>query len=215
MTTGRGGSAALLSTLSDDADLRDAKKAFRAEARARRAAYHALHGAGAGDRLRDNVLAAIPFAAGAVVSAYLPIDDELDPLPLLAAALARGHAACVPVVQGKAQPLVFRDWTPGAPLVSGVFGVAVPAPTAPERVPDLLFVPLLGFDRQGFRMGYGAGFYDRTLAKLRAAGAESGRPVLAVGIGYAGQEVAAVPTGLHDQALDWIVTDREAIRITP
>jgi 5-formyltetrahydrofolate cyclo-ligase len=198
----------------DDTELRDAKKAFRAEARGRRAAYHARHGAGAGDRLRDIVLGVIPFADGAVVSGYLPIDDELDPLPLLRAALARGHAACVPIVQGRGRPLIFRDWTAEAPLVAGVFGVSVPAPTAPERVPDLLFVPLLGFDRQGFRMGYGAGFYDRTLAGLRAAGAEAGRPVLAVGVGYAGQEVAAVPTGLHDQALDWIVTDREAIRIT-
>jgi len=214
MTTGRCGSAAPVSAPSDGTELRDAKKAFRAAARERRAAYHARHAAGAGDRLRDIVLAAIPFAPGAVVSAYLPIDDELDPLPLLRAALDHGHAACVPVVQGKAQPLRFRDWTPGAPLVAGAFGVSVPPESAPERVPNILFVPLLGFDRQGFRMGYGAGFYDRTLAKLRAAGAESGRPVLAVGIGYAGQEVAAVPIGLHDQALDWIVTDREAIRIT-
>jgi 5-formyltetrahydrofolate cyclo-ligase len=154
------------------------------------------------------VLATIPFAAGAVVSAYLPIDDELDPLPLLRAALDRGHAACVPVVQAKAQPLRFRDWAPDTPLVAGAFGVSVPPESAPERVPDVLFVPLLGFDRQGFRMGYGAGFYDRTLAGLRARGS-----ILAIGIGYAGQEVDAVPIGPHDQALDWIVTDREAIRI--
>jgi len=192
----------------DGTELRDVKKAFRAAARERRAAYHAEHGAGAGERLRDNVLQAIPFPPGAVVSGYLPIDDELDPLPLLRAAVDRGHHACVPVVQGKGQPLVFRDWTPGTPLVPGVFGVSVPSPEVPERVPDLLFVPLLGFDRKGFRMGYGAGFYDRTLAGLRAR-----RRVLAVGVGYAGQEVTAVPVGLHDEALDWIVTDREAIRI--
>ncbi len=149
----------------DGTELRDAKKAFRAAARERRAAYHAEHGAGAGERLRDLVLQAIPLPPGGVVSGYLPIDDELDPLPLLRAALDRGHAACVPVVQGRGQPLVFRDWTPEAPLVEGVFGVSVPAPEAPERVPDLLFVPLLGFDRKGYRMGYGAGFYDRTLAR--------------------------------------------------
>ncbi|OWJ64412.1 5-formyltetrahydrofolate cyclo-ligase [Inquilinus limosus] len=192
----------------DGTELRDAKKAFRAAARERRAVYHAEHGAGAGGRLRDIVLQAIPLPPGGVVSGYLPIDDELDPLPLLRAVIGRGHHACVPVVQGRGQPLVFRDWTPEAPLVEGVFGVSVPAPSAPERVPDLLFVPLLGFDRKGFRMGYGAGFYDRTLAGLRAR-----KPVLAVGIGYAGQEVTAVPVGLHDEALDWIVTDREAIRI--
>lgn len=192
----------------DGAELRDAKRAFRGEARARRAEYHARHGAGAGDRLRDAVLGSIPFALGAVVSGYLPIEDEMDVLPLLRAAIGRGHAACVPVVQGKGLPLIFRRWTPETPLAAGVFGVEVPGPEVPEAVPDLLFVPLLGFDRRGFRMGYGAGFYDRTLAGLRAQ-----RPVLAVGVGYAGQEVDAVPTGAHDQALDWIVTDREAIRI--
>ncbi|MGK9231790.1 5-formyltetrahydrofolate cyclo-ligase [Inquilinus limosus] len=192
----------------DGTELRDAKKAFRAAARERRAAYHQGHGAGAGERLRDIALEAIPFPRGGVVSGYLPIEEELDPLPLLSAAIDRGHAACVPVVQGKGQPLIFRGWTPGTQLVPGVFGVSVPAASAPERVPDLLFVPLLGFDRKGFRMGYGAGFYDRTLAKLRAE-----RPVIAVGVGYAGQEVTAVPVGLHDEALDWIVTDREAIRI--
>jgi 5-formyltetrahydrofolate cyclo-ligase len=208
MTTGRCGSAQPLPAPSDDTELRDAKKAFRVAAREHRAAYHQKHGAGAGERLRDIVLKTIPLPPGGVVSGYLPIDDELDPLPLLRAAIDRGHAACVPVVQGRGQPLVFRDWTPEAPLVEGVFGVSVPAPEAPERVPDLLFVPLLGFDRKGFRMGYGAGFYDRTLAGLRAH-----RQVVAVGIGYAGQEVTAVPVGLHDEALDWIVTDREAIRI--
>lgn len=192
----------------DGTELRDAKKAFRAAARERRTAYHAENGIGAGERLRDLVLQAIPLPPGGVVSGYLPIDDELDPLPLLRAAIDRGHAACVPVVQGRGQSLLFRDWTPEAPLVEGVFGVSVPAASAPERVPDVLFVPLLGFDRKGYRMGYGAGFYDRTLAGLRAQ-----KPVVAIGIGYAGQEVTAVPVGLHDEALDWIVTDREAIRI--
>lgn len=208
MTTGRCGSASIVSAMPDGVELRDAKQMFRAEARQRRAACHARHAAGAGERLRDNVLAAVPLAGAAVVSGYLPIDDELDVLPLLRAALTLGHRACVPVVAGRGRPLTFRDWTPGAPLVAGVFGVLIPPPSAPERVPDILFVPLLGFDRQGFRMGYGAGFYDRTLVRLRAE-----RPVVAVGVGYAGQEVEAVPTGLHDQPLDWIVTDREAIRI--
>ncbi|HEY9346553.1 MAG TPA: 5-formyltetrahydrofolate cyclo-ligase, partial [Inquilinus sp.] len=109
----------------DGTELRDAKKAFRAAAREHRAAYHQEHGAGAGERLRDIVLKAIPLPPGGVISGYLPIDDELDPLPLLRAAIDRGHAACVPVVQGRGQPLVFRDWTPEAPLVDGVFGVSV------------------------------------------------------------------------------------------
>jgi 5-formyltetrahydrofolate cyclo-ligase len=213
MTTGRGGSAHSLAAMPDHPELREAKKVFRAAARDRRAHCHEHHGAGAGERLRDLVLAAIPPTPGVTVSGYLPIEDELDPLPLMRAVFGRGHAVCMPVVQAMGRPLLFRDWTPDAALVAGVFGVAVPATTAAPRVPDMLFLPLLGFDRKGYRMGYGAGFYDRTLAGLRAQAPQTGRPVLAVGVAYAGQEVDAVPAGLHDEALDWIVTDREAIRI--
>jgi 5-formyltetrahydrofolate cyclo-ligase len=121
---------------------------------------------------------------------------------------AQGHALCLPVVQGRGKPLLFRAWRRGDALVRGSLGIPAPGPEAAPLVPGLLLVPLLAFDREGFRLGHGAGYYDMTLAGLRAAG-----PVLAVGIAYAGQEVARVPREVHDQSLDWVITESEAIRI--
>jgi 5-formyltetrahydrofolate cyclo-ligase len=154
------------------------------------------------------VLAAFSCAPDAIVSAFLPIDVEIDPRPLMHVLHERGHRVVVPVVRGRGKPLLFRLWTPDSSLVTGVFGVAVPPPGVPEHDPDVLIVPLLAFDRRGHRMGYGAGFYDRTLATLKHRST-----ILAVGVGYAGQEVDAVPTGDHDVPLDLVVTDREIIRV--
>jgi 5-formyltetrahydrofolate cyclo-ligase len=208
MTTGRGGSASLAPLLRDAPDLRAEKAEFRRLARARRAAYARDHGVGAAERLDRHLAAAVAFPDHATVSGYVPIDDEMDIAPVMARYHRGGHAVCVPVIQGRGLPLLFRDWHPGTALIEGTYRVPVPPPEAPERVPDLLLVPLLGFDRHGYRMGYGAGFYDRTLETLRAQ-----RTVLAVGVGFAGLEVDRLPVGPTDQRMDWIVTDREAIRI--
>lgn len=207
MTTGRGGSAPLASDADDDgAVLRDAKAAFRRAALARREAVFRHAPAAAGEMLADNVLAAIDPPPGAVVSGFLPIGDEIDPRPLMRRLFARGHVLAVPVVRGRGRPLVFREWAPGAPLVDGVFGVQVPPDGTPEHIPQILIVPLLAFDRRGHRMGYGAGFYDRTLDGLRRAG-----HCLAIGVGFAGQAVETVPTGPHDEPLDLVATEREVI----
>lgn len=208
MTTGRGGSAPPLSEAHDALDLASAKADFRAAAVTRRATAALSAGPDAALRLRDNVLAALPHAPDAIVSAFLPIDVEIDPRPLMHVLHARGHRVVVPVVRGRGKPLLFRLWAPDSSLVTGVFGVAVPAPGVPEHDPDILIVPLLAFDRRGHRMGYGAGFYDRTLATLKQRS-----PILAVGVGYAEQEVEEVPTGSHDVPLDLVVTDREIIRM--
>jgi 5-formyltetrahydrofolate cyclo-ligase len=114
----------------------------------------------------------------------------------------------LPVVTARGLPLGFRRWRPGDVLVSGAFGLLVPGPSAEPVMPQLVLVPLLAFDRQGGRLGYGAGFYDRTLAVLRAAG-----PVIAIGVAYADQEVPAVPVEPHDQPLDWIATEREILAV--
>lgn len=140
------------------------------------------------------------------VAAYWPMGSEADPRPALAALHARGRMLCLPVVARRAAPLLFRRWTPDTPLVPGGFGVLVPADDD-RVVPRALVVPLLAFDRTGCRLGYGGGYYDRTLAALRAAG-----PVLAVGLAFAAQEVPEVPCTVDDQRLDIIVTDRETIR---
>lgn len=142
-----------------------------------------------------------------VVSAYWPIGEEVSTLPLLHALDVAGFAVALPVTGRIGQALVFRRWRTGDVMESGRMAIPVPAASAPVLVPDVLFVPLAAFDRRGHRVGYGAGFYDRSLAALRAE-----RRVLAVGIAYGVQEVACVPHEAHDEALDMIVTDRDVIR---
>lgn len=185
----------------------DARKtALRAEAKRRRGEAASLAPAAA-EAVCAEVLAAVPFPAGCAVSAYWPMRDELDPRPLMHRLAGRGHPIGLPVMAGKGRPLVFRAWRPGDALEPGGFGTQVPAPDRPEVRPRVLLVPMLAFDRTGYRLGYGGGFYDRTLAGLRADG-----DALAVGIAYAGQEVDDVPHDGNDQRLDWIVTEAEAIR---
>ncbi|MGH6928522.1 MAG: 5-formyltetrahydrofolate cyclo-ligase [Dongiaceae bacterium] len=190
------------------ADIERSKRDLRREAAdRRRTAVQASPLAGLA--VRDRFLAALRPAAGAAVSAYWPLDDEFDPRPLFMELHRRGHPIGLPVILARGQPLTFRRWTPGVALVRGPFRVMTPPVEAPEVVPQLLLVPLLAFDRAGYRLGYGGGFYDRTIAKLRAAG-----DVLAVGVALAAQEVAAVPRDDTDEPLDWVVTDRDAIRIS-
>lgn len=187
--------------------LDDLKCRLRAEAKTRRADA-AEAGEGAADAVCRNLMAAVPLRPEAVVSAYWPMDGELDLRPLMAALHAAGHPIALPVVVGKRQPLTFRAWAPGDVLDPATFGTRIPGADKPERTPGVILAPLLAFDRRGYRLGYGGGFYDRTLAILRSRGR-----VLAVGMAYAGQEVAAVPHGPNDERLDWIVTETEAIRV--
>ena len=186
--------------------LDEQKRRLRAEAKTRRAAA-AEAGEGAADKVRRNLEAAVALPPEAVVSAYWPMDSELDPRPLMATLHAAGHPIALPVVLGKGRPLAFRAWAPGDALEPAAFGTRIPGADKPELVPGVILAPLLAFDRKGYRLGYGGGFYDRTLARLRALGR-----MLAVGLAYADQEVPAVPHGPGDRRLDWIVTEAEAIR---
>jgi 5-formyltetrahydrofolate cyclo-ligase len=178
------------------------KRAARAEARRRRDVA-AAEAPGAALAVMERVLSAVPVPAGAIVSGYWPIGSELDVLPLLRRFSEAGHVCALPVVEGRGRPLRFRVWRPGAAMVEAGYGIMVPAGGAPWVTPSVLLVPLLAFDRTGCRLGYGAGYYDRTLAELRAE-----RSVLAVGVAFAAQEMDAVPRDVYDQRLDWIVTDR-------
>lgn len=186
-------------------DLAAIKQALRRKAEGVRAAAAAAADEQASARLAEHLLGAVTTWPGAVVSAYWPMRDEMDPIPALQAFAAQGHPTCLPVVIGKNQPLVFRRWTPGDPLVSAAFGTSVPSPEAPEVEPDLLLVPLLAFDRFGYRLGYGGGFYDRSLVAMRAR-----RTIEAVGISFAAQEVPEVPHDELDQRLDLMVTEAGA-----
>ena len=140
--------------------------------------------------------------AGAVLSGYMPMRTEIDPLPAMAA--HRGVVG-VPVIPGPAMALRFREWSPGCALVAGEFGALIPAEGAWVE-PAVLIVPMLAFDARGYRLGYGGGFYDRTLEGLRAK-----RPTLAVGFAFAAQEVDEVPIDAYDQQLDAVVTE-EGVR---
>ena len=152
------------------------------------------------DRANDHLLAAVRAAPGKVVSGFWPIRTEIDPRPALHA-LAETHDICLPVVAGTGLPLVFRRWTPGARMESGAYGAMIPADPV-EIEPSTLIVPLAAFDRRGYRLGYGGGFYDRTLERLRRNG-----PVTAIGFAFAAQQVDQVPREATDQPLDLIVTE--------
>jgi 5-formyltetrahydrofolate cyclo-ligase len=145
-----------------------------------------------------------------IAAAYWPIKGEASPLLLLERLAARHVMTALPVMTGRNHALVFRRWRPGEPLVEVEFGLKQPAAGAPEVQPDLIFVPLVAFDRRGHRLGYGAGFYDRTLAGLRA----TGRATM-IGIAYAVQELPEIPAEDHDQRLDYVLTDREWINCQP
>ncbi len=187
----------------------DAKHAMRKAARARRPQLARAAGADAGSAAASLFVATIKLEAGTVVSGYWPVGDEFDVRPLLERLHAAGHACALPVVVGKGKPLLFRRWEPGATLVPAALGIPVPLPEADELVPDVLLVPMLAFDGEGYRLGYGGGFYDVTLAGLR----EASPATLGIGAAYAGQLVAAVPREATDEKLDWILTEKEAVRV--
>jgi 5-formyltetrahydrofolate cyclo-ligase len=187
---------------------RECKAALRAAAMERRAAVPREAARAAALAVRDRVLGAGLVPAGDVVSGFWPIRDEFDPRPLMEALAERGHRLCLPVVVAKARPLAFRAWAPGDPLEHAGFGLSVPCWDAPPAVPQFLIVPLLAFDRRGFRVGYGAGYFDRTLEALRACS----KHVFALGVGFAIQEFREVPALAHDQRLDAIATEAYLIK---
>jgi 5-formyltetrahydrofolate cyclo-ligase len=182
-------------------DLATTKAELRDVARQRRALAAGANPDAAG-AIAKIILGSGAIPPGASVSAYAPIGDEIDPMPLLHA-LAPDHACCLPTI-GDARTLVFRRWWQGMALVPGRYGIPVPPLDSPVILPDILLVPLLAFDRRGHRLGYGGGYYDTTLATLRANGT-----VKAIGLAYAAQEVDRLPAEAWDQAVDCVATERE------
>ena len=171
-----------------------------AKAAARRAAFDARKAAHAAGQGQAAEILADFLAAHAhrPLAGYMPMRTEIDPLPAMA---AHPGAVGVPVILGPGQPLKFREWSPGAAMVAGDFGALIPAEGGWIE-PEVVIVPLVAFDARGFRLGYGGGFYDRTLEGLRAR-----RPTLAVGFAFAAQELPEVPIEPTDQRLDAIVTE--------
>lgn len=185
--------------------LRDQKNALREKAREKRAGLQAAtpH---AGELFRDVFLTHIKFPKDAVISSYAPHGTELSTAPLNLALHNMGHKLCLPVVLSRGHALAFRQYQPAMTLAKGLLGVLEPPASSPIVLPDVILVPLLAFNRQGFRLGYGGGYYDRTLTLLRRE-----RKVLAVGVAFAGQEFAEIPVGFTDAHLDWVVTELFAL----
>jgi 5-formyltetrahydrofolate cyclo-ligase len=148
----------------------------------------------------------LPVTPGAIVSGFFPLKSEINPLLLMRKLADAGARLALPVVAGRGKPLIMRAYAFGQELNSGVWGIREPKDDAPEVDPDILIVPLAAFDRRGDRIGYGAGYYDMTINRLRAR-----KPVKAVGIAYAAQEVAEVPVTERDARLDLVLTEHEVI----
>jgi len=162
---------------------------------------------------RTDAAAAIARAAlpvelprGAVVAGYSPINSELDPYPLMRALADRGVTLALPVIVARNQALIFRAWQPDEGLVRGPFGIFQPSSDADEVDPDIVLVPLAAFDRAGHRIGYGRGYYDRTLQDLRSI-----KKITVIGVAFAVQEIETVPRLPHDEQLDCVLTERELI----
>lgn len=175
-------------------------------AKARKREHEALAGP-ASAKLAETGLDFLKPAPGAMISGYLAYRTEIDVMPLMQKLAGQGFELALPVVIEMEQPLVFRKWAPGDATEAGKLNIDTPLASAPEVDPDLLLVPLLAFDERGYRLGYGGGFYDRTLEKLRKQ-----KSITAVGVAFAGQQVGSVVRGIEDQPVDWILTENGPMR---
>jgi 5-formyltetrahydrofolate cyclo-ligase len=184
-----------------DSSASSSKASLRAAALAARDALGPTQRADAAQAIAARGLP-VDIIRGTVVSGYSPIRSELDPLPLMQALGLRGARLALPAVTARGKSLSFRAFAPGDRLMLGPLGIPEPSPAAAEIVPDIMLVPLAAFDRLGHRIGYGAGHYDYTLAHLRKT-----KPVLAIGLAFAAQQIEAVPALQHDVALDYVLTE--------
>jgi 5-formyltetrahydrofolate cyclo-ligase len=181
------------------------KALLRQQAILRRDAFPAVERQRAAEIIaaREFPIAVVP---GTIVSGFMPLKSEINPIPLMRKLVDLGAALALPVVRGRGQPLVMRAYAFGDALAAGQWGIREPKPAAPQVAPDIMIVPLLAFDRAGHRVGYGAGYYDMTINALRAQ-----KPITAVGIAFAAQEIDAVPATARDARLDLVLTERELI----
>ncbi|WP_404402404.1 5-formyltetrahydrofolate cyclo-ligase [Pelagibacterium halotolerans] len=184
------------------------KAALRQEAFAKRAKIPAADRADAANIAATLFFESVPLEPGQVVAAYWPIRDEIDCKPILTRLMDSGQQVCLPVVMGDGIPLELRLWEAGQPLYPSGFGTLAPPETAPLAAPDVVIIPLLAFDRLGTRLGYGKGYYDRTLDALET------KPLI-VGIAFAAQELDFIPREPHDLPLDILVTEAGVHRFEP
>src|SRR3954454_20244936 len=183
----------------------EVKTRVRKDALIRRDAIPAAERAQAAEAIAERAFA-LAITPGRIVSGFMPLKTEINPLPLMRKLAAGGAQLALPAIAGRGKPLTMRAFAFGDELASGQWGIREPKSDAAEGVPDILLVPLLAFDRSGHRIGYGAGYYDMTIAKLRGL-----KPAIAVGIAFAAQEIGQVPVTPRDARLDLVLTEREMI----
>jgi len=187
------------------------KVALRQLAHGRRAKVSANRGAAAAAEIAALLCDSVPIPPAMTIAGFWPIGDEIDIRPALQGLFERGHDLALPVVIGRGRPLVFRAWRPGDALVTSVFGTFAPKSESPQIIPHALLVPALAVDGQGYRLGYGGGYYDRILSELREG---EGFQPLAIAVCFACQLVEAVPHDNYDQPVDWVVTENGAQRVS-
>jgi 5-formyltetrahydrofolate cyclo-ligase len=194
--------------VNETADIILEKRALRWRIKTWRAGLGADVMAGAADAVAARGLDFLPHPPQrAVISGFSSLPDEFRAWPLLRRLHGEGHALAMPVMQGKNVPLVFRAWAPGDAMDKAVWGIAEPKADKPALEPDIVLVPLLAFDAAGRRLGYGGGYYDRTLRGLRAR-----KSITAVGLAYDEQQVDAVPHLDYDERLDWVLRPSGPLR---
>ena len=188
-----------------DSTVADQKARLREQTLALRDVFPAVMRAAAAE-----TIAARPFPLrierGMVVSGFSPMKTEINPIPLMRKLADAGVQLALPAIAGRGKPLIMRAWNFGDAFKAGQWGIREPVAEAPEIAPDILIVPLAAFDRSGHRIGYGAGYYDMTINALRAK-----KPVTAIGIAFATQEIPHVPATERDARLDLVLTERETI----
>lgn len=189
------------------------KSELRRKAKEQRSAWTKSWNSDASTCLKDNFFSIIEdpdlqIENPIIIAGFWPIADEIDVRPLMSELYTTGHLIALPVVVGNGKPLIFRVWEPGNILEKGGFSTRHPSPNKPEVQPTVLMVPLLAFDVNGQRLGWGGGFYDRTISKFRSQGS-----IITVGIAYQNQEVDCVPHISTDEPLDWVITETKAQKI--
>ncbi len=190
-----------------------AKATLRKTAKERRAALSAAErqtaSAALAERGQDCLGFLGPLPRGTLIGGFMPIGEEISPLPLMARLQAMGCMLALPVMMGKTAPLEFRAYTPGDALATAVWGIREPLPDKAVVLPDIVLTALLAFDDQGYRLGYGGGYYDRTIRALRSV-----KTVTTIGLAFDQQRIDAVPHLDYDERLDWIMTPSGALQTT-
>lgn len=181
------------------------KESAREQAKAVRQKIHGISDASTSIDLSKHILAQVKSISADrhIIASFWPLGSEIDVRIAMSDLSRLGHTLCLPVIEQKHQPLVFRQYETGDELHTGAFKTKEPSADAPKIVPDILLVPLLAFDNDGHRLGYGGGYYDRTISNIKQQNS-----LVTIGIGFSGQKVRSVPNAEHDIRLDYIVTEQ-------